>query len=428
LAINNSFLNTLKLIMKKIPFLLAFIPLLILNNVQGWNINKDNNYVPWELIVKLKDTPVLQSKWSGKGDIMRALQNTAKWQSIQINDIESNWDFLFIEFDKNENIDEVKSAIESNSMVKYVEPNYIYKLYEINTNDPNRNLLRWLDNETNNEDIDRIDAYGLIQEINSIQSLNSVNIWVIDDWVNYNHEDLSNNIWSIQNCSIWGQTIQCTNWYNFVNDSVWWMASFWSHWTHIAWTIAAVVNNTKWIIWVNPLSKVVPLKVSDSDLLSTVDIIKAINFSIDNWIKIINASRWSTTSSNALYEAILNYKNFWGLFITAAWNEWEENIWQTANYPCSFNLDNIICVGASNDNWLLTDFSNYWTTHVDIAAPWKDIYSTITNVEYNNFYNFNVSSIGDRNFWNTMDLNWRSWNWWDIREDQWIIFFEDINW
>ena len=51
-------------------------------------------------------------------------------------------------------------------------------------------------------------------------------------------------------------------------------------------------------------------------------------------------------------------------------------------YPCSYNLANIICVGATDKNDNLATFSNYGVASVDIAAPGVDIVGTIENDTY----------------------------------------------
>lgn len=46
---------------------------------------------------------------------------------------------------------------------------------------------------------------------------------------------------------------------------------------------------------------------------------------------------------------------------------------QAAQFPCAFDLDNIICVAASTNHDVLTDFSAWGEVSVDLAAPGKDI-------------------------------------------------------
>ncbi|MEI8596957.1 S8 family serine peptidase [Vibrio sp. M60_M31a] len=50
----------------------------------------------------------------------------------------------------------------------------------------------------------------------------------------------------------------------------------------------------------------------------------------------------------------------------------------TADYPSSFDLDNIISVASTNANDDLSSFSNYGSSRVDLGAPGEDIVSTYT--------------------------------------------------
>lgn len=51
-------------------------------------------------------------------------------------------------------------------------------------------------------------------------------------------------------------------------------------------------------------------------------------------------------------------------------------------YPASYNLDNIISVGASDAYGKLANYSNYHATAVDLVAPGSLIYSTLPNGQY----------------------------------------------
>ena len=68
------------------------------------------------------------------------------------------------------------------------------------------------------------------------------------------------------------------------------------------------------------------------------------------------------------------------LYVVAAGNGGEDEVGDsndtTAQYPCNYTISNLICVAASDRNDRLTSFSNYSTTHVDIAAPGQHILST----------------------------------------------------
>ena len=63
--------------------------------------------------------------------------------------------------------------------------------------------------------------------------------------------------------------------------------------------------------------------------------------------------------------------------MAAAGNDAESNDGPNASYPCAYDLPNILCVGASDFDDGLTDFSNTGATSVDVFAPGYAIYSTM---------------------------------------------------
>lgn len=94
---------------------------------------------------------------------------------------------------------------------------------------------------------------------------------------------------------------------------------------------------------------------------------------------IINFSYTSTYYSLAEYTAISNFN---GLLVCCAGNI-RNNIDNNPVYPASYDLDNIITVGASTINdtiWINEDTgSNYGAVSVDLFAPGKNIVSTVPN-------------------------------------------------
>ena len=147
-----------------------------------------------------------------------------------------------------------------------------------------------------------------------------------------------------------------------------------SHGTHVAGIINLTSNNNATII---------DLQYKDESGLSGDDyknIAKAINFAKNNNIKILNmsfGSRNSFIEQEVLKNSISNYD---GLVICAAGN-FNSNL-DKGNifYPASYELDNIISVGASNSNDALWydkpgSGSNYGKTSVDLFAPGENIVS-----------------------------------------------------
>ena len=63
------------------------------------------------------------------------------------------------------------------------------------------------------------------------------------------------------------------------------------------------------------------------------------------------------------------------LFVAAAGNDGNNNDGANQSYPCSYPLENVICVGAVNPDGSLAGFSNYGTNNVDLVAPGRSILS-----------------------------------------------------
>jgi len=80
--------------------------------------------------------------------------------------------------------------------------------------------------------------------------------------------------------------------------------------------------------------------------------------------------------SQGLQDAIERANTAGILFIVAAGNS-SQNINQTASYPASYPNSNIIAVASITSDGLVSSFSNYGATSVDIGAPGSNIYSTL---------------------------------------------------
>jgi subtilisin family serine protease len=346
------------------------------------------SYVPWEVIVKYKDSN--QIKWlkSIKSNNLSIFTDNLESNNLEIKEeLDDYLNLALIEIKDDKSVEEAIEILKQNPNVEYAEPNYIRYLFAdynmgVNANDPMKS------GQWSLEFINWADAYNVYSWI---LDKTSVPVAVIDNWINYLHPDL---VWSVRGnktCLLSWNNINCINWYDFYHDRntpLPNLSANWDHGTHVAWIIAAWINNWTWIIWVNPYAKIVALKIWRWESLTTSDEIKAINFAIENWVKIINASYWSSSSGDMEREAIERFINEtdW-LFITAAWNN---NIWinidQNPVYPCSIDLDNIICVASVDNLWNISTFSNYWKVSVDIAAPWTSIDSTSVTTSDPIFY------------------------------------------
>ncbi len=409
----------------KILIILSFLISITISLPSYWEneLSKpETSYIPNEVIVKYKNNPNTKN-------ITTKNLNELKLNNLKIKDkSEENQNLILLEINDNKSVEETISILKGNPNIEYAEPNYIryfFWMNEIDTNDTLKNYQKSL------ELISRPEAYNQYSWFFKSNTFSWVTIWIIDNWVNYNHPELINSMWNQTNCIVDWENNYCEHWYDFFHNTSTPLPNSNGHWTHIAWIIAAEINNWKWIIWVNPYAKIASLKVWGSESLTSYDEIRAINFAIGNWIKIINASFWSETFSEIEKEVIKEFWDNWWLFITAAGNGDSNNNWinidlSEAMYPCSYNLDNIICVAATDNYWDLATYSNYWTSSVDIAAPWYNIYSTIiTWVSIQNIYSEYFSGCNQR--WESLNYR-KTWGCYQRYDDDtfWYYFYDKI--
>lgn len=152
------------------------------------------------------------------------------------------------------------------------------------------------------------------------------------------------------------------------------------HGTHVAGIIGANGLNRYGISGVCQNVKLVSLKVVDRNYnIDSEDLEEAIRYAEFIGADIINYS----AGGYDYYPNIINaIRDFSGLFICAAGNEGNDNDVNSV-YPGCFELDNIIVVGASDENDARSvfdendpsDSSNYGKYSVDLFAPGSNILS-----------------------------------------------------
>lgn len=271
--------------------------------------------------------------------------------------------------------------LRSNPNVEYAVPDRIIKVCNTTPNDE----------QYASKSYDALDAIKAAQAWDITTGSKKVVVGIIDSGIDGNHEDLRDNLWVNPKPNRNGYQNDLHG-YDFVNRRGGTPTDDEGHGTHVAGIVGAKGNNGIGVCGVNWNVQLAWLRVGDEyGNILVSHAVEAINYAENNDIPILNASWGGYAPFNdksefkPLEEAIKNYD---GLFVAAAGNE-DVCIDTCPHYPASFDLPNIITVGASHSNGYNSDltnglregYSNYGTD-VDLVAPGANILSTIPGNDY----------------------------------------------
>ena len=339
------------------------------------------DYVPGQIIVKLRDNASLKS-----------LGINAQKLNVDIGN------FAVLTINHKESLQGAIDRLNQDPSVEYAEPNFIYKAIGVRENsltaDPQFSSLWGLHNTGNNEpaggrgnssssgvagaDINAINAWKLTKGSRDIK------IAVIDTGVDYNHQDLRANMWT-NTAEANGKPgvdddgngyIDDIHGYDFANNDGDPMDGN-GHGTHCAGTIAAEHDNNIQVAGVMAEASIVAIKfLTDQGSGSTADAIKAIDYATKVGVDIMSNSWGGGGFSQALKDAIVRAEKAGIVFTAAAGNSAQNND-STPHYPSNYDVSNIISVAAHNYNDGLASFSCYGQKTVHVAAPGRNILSTV---------------------------------------------------
>lgn len=221
---------------------------------------------------------------------------------------------------------------------------------------------------------------------------------VIDTGVDYNHEDLQDNIWT-NSAEVSGTTgadddnngyVDDVHGINLIDPNETPMDDH-GHGTHVA-GIIAMENNNVGGVGIAYKSKIMPIKAGGSDgTFNSTDIAKGIEYAYKNGADVINMS-FGSSAHSALIENALQDAFGSCVLVAAAGNESAP----TADAPPMFSnkvnmypaaCSYVIGVMAYDENNKFASFSNWdyapnANAEYEVVAPGVSVYSTLPNGRY----------------------------------------------
>lgn len=286
------------------------------------------------------------------------------------------------------------SALKNNPAIEHVAFNSTYKIHDL----PNDPLLpdQWL-----------IDRIQLESAWNITFGDSTVLIAIIDTGIDYEHEDLSANLWMNSGEDLNKNGVIDSSDFNgidddnngFVDDIRGWDFTDAPHFpdggdyqtpdenprdenghgTSVAGIAAATTNNGIGIAGIAPACRIMNLRAGTSQgLLEEDDVASAIIYAVDNGAHIINMSFGDVATTQLLRDVIQFAFESGVVLIASAGNSTSPEI----HYPSG--LPQVISVAATNSDDEPANFSNYGVT-IDLAAPGVDLLTTTKNNLYRNF-------------------------------------------
>ena len=281
-------------------------------------------------------------------------------------------------------LEAVEAELERDPSVLYAEPNLLRSAFRAPQRDPGWADQWALDNRgqvvggvagASDADIDATDAW----EVTTGSA--GVAVAVMDSGAELEHPDLAPGLWT-NAVEAAGRAGVDDDRNGFVDDLRGWdfvdddgvPRDYFGHGTHVAGIIGARMDDGYGIVGVAPDTAVLPVRTLDARGVGAVsDAIKAYAFAARSGARVLNASLGGPASSTEERRAI---RGAGILVVAAAGNSGSNLDGPSANYPCAYELENVICVAASDALDGLAPFSDYGDDTVDLAAPGARILST----------------------------------------------------
>ncbi|MCW8193449.1 S8 family serine peptidase [Proteobacteria bacterium 005FR1] len=281
-------------------------------------------------------------------------------------------------------VEEARDYLVGLDEVEHAEPNAIYRT-QLVPSDTHFSSQWALHNRGQSGGVAGIDI-AAVEGWDYVTGSGDVILGVIDTGIDYTHSDLKANMWRNPG-EIAGNGVDDdgNGWVDDVHgiNAIQGNGSPLDdegHGTHVAGSIAGRGNDGIGISGVMWEAKLIACKFlnanGEGELAHALTCMDYFSTLADAGVDITATNNsWGGGPASSLLESAISGHNERGiLFVAAAGNE-RFNLDNTASYPASYDLPNVISVAAIDSSGSLAWFSNWGPNSVDIAAPGVDILS-----------------------------------------------------
>jgi len=242
-----------------------------------------------------------------------------------------------------------------------IQPNYVYRAFD--QKNPELDKSWGLQNIGKNPGVGQEGIPGV--DVNAIEAWKAQGtgigamVAVLDSGVDTAHEDLQKNV---------------VKGWNFINDTSD-VRDDNGHGTRVAGVIAADADNGRGSRGVSNGPLLIVKMLDDQGHGTTESVVRGLQYALEKGAKIVNMSWGGSAYDPVFYEMVKGAKQT--LFITASGNTADDiDVKESAVYPSSFRLVNVLSVSAYDNRDRLASFSNFGKETVHLGAPGMGIYST----------------------------------------------------
>ena len=391
-------LNVKKIIMVCLIFLFTTTLSFATSNIKSMQKDRQADVVDGVIVMKLKpgstslnkaQPSINASTLQQKATIHKV--NTIKEVFPSIKKSRKNrtdllYDIYRVSYSSGKDPVDVAADYATDPNVEYAEPLYLSKIYAV----------------PNDDRYDAMDQFPQVQAPEAWDIIKGqqgdVVIAIVDGGTDWQHEDLSANVW-INSDETPNNGVDDDNngfrddihGWNFANDTfdptgLETTPSNAEHGTHVAGTACAVTNNQIGVSSISWNCRFMPINAGSATVDDAVSFgYDGIQYAVENGADIVSCSWGRSGNASRFEEDVVNYAYANNVLIVAAAGNDGFDPDLALNdvapqYPANYN--HILTVGATDYDDIKSGFSNYGVS-VDVFAPGQSILSTIpSDVKY----------------------------------------------